>query len=129
VGQKLSVTFTPADSVRYTTATAATQITVVAGSTKPANLTPASAVASRDAARNVLVTVTFKNLGGAAASIPITIAALGGFAAIDLPAIGPVAELGSASVTLKFPSMVQTGGGTLVVFTATGGAALSVTVP
>jgi hypothetical protein len=128
--QTLRATFTPADPTRYAAATASTQITVDRASKKPADMTPMSAVATRDAAtRSVIVTVTFKNMGGPATSTAVTIAALGGVAAAELPVIGPVAESALATTVLRFPATVPTGGGTLLIFTSNRGAALSVSVP
>jgi hypothetical protein len=128
-GQTLSAAFTPADTVHYTTATATTRITVVP-SGRPPYLVPVSAVATREAGTGaVLVTVTIKNSGGAAASGVITTATLAWQGALELPPTGPIAEQGTATTVLKFPATVPAGPATAIIFTRDYGASLNVVVP
>ena len=131
-GQTLSATFTPSDTVRYTGATATTKITVVPAAPapgKPANLTPVSAVATREpGTRAVLVTVTFRNRGGASNGV-VTFAMLAGKRAQELSPAVPVGEGETATAVLKFPATVPAGNASLFVFTNTSGASLNVVVP
>jgi hypothetical protein len=128
--QALSTTFTPADTVRYASATATTKITVVGSTSKPPYLMPVSAVATREAGTGVvLLKVTVKNLGGPAASGVITTATLAMQAPLELPPTGPIAEQGTATTVLKFPATVPAGPATAIVFTRDYGASLNVVVP
>jgi hypothetical protein len=128
--QTLNTTFTPADKTRYNSATSTTKITVTAASTKPPAVTPVAAVAVREAGTKMVVaTVTFRNSGGPSQSTAITVAALGGNRALALPAVGPIGENQTATVSLKFPASVPSGHTTLLIFTSMQGGALSVTVP
>jgi hypothetical protein len=105
-GQTLSVTFTPADTTNYTTATATTTITVNAAQATPANL-----VVTKSLMRvggNVTVQVTIANAGGTAATnVVLASVKVGADTATTLPQmIGTIAAASSASVTVTVPGSV-----------------------
>jgi hypothetical protein len=134
-GQKLSTTFTPSDTVRYTAATAATTITVVGTTTKkPPFVLAIGGTAVREPGTNaVLVTATLQNVGGPAANVSIARAVLNGVLALPVPTLGSVASQGKVSAVLKFPATVRPGAAIIFVSTsadAVGGLGiLSVLVP
>jgi hypothetical protein len=106
--QTLSVTFTPTDTIDYTTATATTTITV-----NPA--TPASLVVTRLLSRsagNVVVQVTIANTGGSEAdNVVLSTVKVGADSATPLPqTIGTIAAGGSATTTVTVPGTVGASG-------------------
>ncbi len=108
-GQTLSVTFTPADTTAYTTASKTTTITV-----NPA-ASPASLVVTKALSRsggNVTVTVTIANAGGTAATnVVLTGVKVGSATATPLPAtVGTIPAGGTAQVTVTVPGTVGASG-------------------
>ena len=111
-GQTLSVTFTPTDTVDYSTANASTTISVDAAS---AAASPANLVATRTLTRsggNVVVQIVIANTGGTnAANVVLTSVKIGADTATALPqTIGIIAAGNSAAVTVQVPGSVGASG-------------------
>ena len=108
--QTLSVSFTPANTNSFTTATATNTITV-----NPAAATPASLVVTKVLSRtstNVVVQITIGNAGQTAATnVTLTSVKVGADTATPLPlAIGTIAPGASAQATVSVPASVGASG-------------------
>ena len=108
--QTLSVTFTPADTTDYTTATASTTITVNPAAATPANLV-VTKVLSRTSS-NVVVQLTISNTGQTAATgVTLTSVKVGADTATPLPLIiGTIAAGTSAQAMVSVPASVGASG-------------------
>jgi hypothetical protein len=110
-GQTLSATFTPIDTVHYTTATQTTAITVnPAPATTPANLVVTKTLTRTGG--NVVVQFTIANTGGtAAANVALTSVKVGADTATPLPqSIGTIAAGATAQATVSVPGTVGASG-------------------
>ena len=107
-GQTLSVSFTPTDTIHYTTATGSTSIDVNPATTKA---TPANLVVTRTMTRsggNVFVQLTIANNGGTdAANVVLTSVKVGADTATPLPkSLGTIAAGSSVQATVSVPGAV-----------------------
>jgi hypothetical protein len=120
-GQTLSVTFTPTDTIDYSTATKSVLINVIP-TAGPPNLVITRTL-SRDINNDVLVTLTFANTGGStAANVQVTSAKIGSAATVTpLPAlVGDVPGGGSLSLTIRFAAASVGSPGTAAVLSYAG---------
>ena len=110
--EALSVSFTPTDTVHYTTATGSTTITVnpAAPPASPANLV-VTKVLTRTGG-NVVVTLTIANTGRtAAANVVLSSVKVGADTATPLPqAIGTIGAGSSATTSVSVPGSVGASG-------------------
>jgi hypothetical protein len=111
-GQTLSATFTPNDTVDYTTASASTTITV---NPAPPPALPANLIVTKVLSRtggNVVVQITIANTGGAdAPNVVLNSVKVGADTATPLPqSIGTVGAGSSAQATVSVPASVGASG-------------------
>jgi hypothetical protein len=112
-GQTLSVLFTPADAVNYTTASASVLINVVSGGGTPANLIVATQLSRDTNTDEVVVTLTVSNTGGSTASgAQLTAVQIGGTSTTTpLPiSLGEIPAGGGAVTTVRLPGSVGSSG-------------------
>ena len=111
-GQNLAVSFTPADTTNYTTATASTTITVNPASppSSPANLVVTKVLSRTDG--SVVAQLTISNTGGtAAANVTLTSVKVGADTATPLPqSIGTIAAGAFTQVAVSVPASVGASG-------------------
>ncbi len=122
--QFLTATFTPADQTKYNAATKTVNLTVNPGASTTPSLILTKTI-TRDSSRNLVLTLTIANNGGAAQNVTLKAATIVGVSGTPLPrSLGTIGAGASAQTTVTFPASTgATGNFGTVVFSGsfTGG--------